>query len=564
MSTARSVLVVTGNMSLGELIQRSLEETGLYKVMVVDSNQEALLCVQTVGFSIAILDCDSPGGDVISLASSMQLMLPRMQLLIICTDDNPIYPAAASFQSSALLKKPVQIPELLEHVSKATQTPLGASRPAPTRLRRSIENVSTTPPAPEWLQDVNWAARHLTSLSLETSAEAALIMRDSALWAYAGKLSQTAINELVECLVSFWDSRQHSTVKTALTRNHLDDMVRFIRLDATRGEYMLYATSLGKGMVLSLAFETDTPFSTIRAQASYLAKALAAPPGSLPPSYSKNSAAANQRSAENNAVPYVRAANLPLLLQDVPPPSPHIAEMTPTGQKNTPSWFQEASAPASLTEIPPKQKSRAQITPSVRSAMRGTKYQKPDASQQDSVSEHTTVPGTPYIDPLAPNSARSSAPNIKHQLGNGKPIMAPVLLPASPTLHYLTYSCTLIPRLPQHKLMGDLFQLLQEWMPQLFPAFGWQLLHSNLFPEYLLVIARVAPNTSPGSFVRIIRQQTSRRIFADFPRIAQENPSRDFWAPGYLILSNSQPPPEHVIRHFIEQTRLQQGFPKAR
>jgi REP element-mobilizing transposase RayT len=77
-----------------------------------------------------------------------------------------------------------------------------------------------------------------------------------------------------------------------------------------------------------------------------------------------------------------------------------------------------------------------------------------------------------------------------------------------------------------------------------------------------MVIVRVAPNTAPGSFVRVLRQQTSRRIFTTFPGLALENPAKEFWSPGYLILSSSQPPPAHIIRHFIEQTRLQQGFSK--
>jgi len=315
-------------------------------------------------------------------------------------------------------------------------------------------------------------------------------------------------------------------------------------------------------MVLSLAFETDTPFSTIRAQANYLAKALAAPPGSPPPTYSKDPASANQLPDGDAAKPHSVATSLPLLLQDVPPPSPHTHKKAPGRQNYTPSWFEEASAPASLTEVLAPQQMQTQMAPNARPTSNQSEIRKQDSHPQESVLKPTIVQGSPNIDPPASSNSSSSASYTQHRNGNGKPIMAPDLLPTSPTLHYLTYSCTLIPRLPQHKLRGDLVQLLQEWMPQLFLAFGWQLLHSSLFPEYLQVIARVAPNTSPGSFVRVIRQQTSRRIFANFPRIAKENPSHDFWAPGYLILSNSQPPPDHVIRQFIEQTRLQQGIPQ--
>ena len=55
--------------------------------------------------------------------------------------------------------------------------------------------------------------------------------------------------------------------------------------------------------------------------------------------------------------------------------------------------------------------------------------------------------------------------------------------------------------------------------------------------------------------MRIMRQHTSQRLFADFPSLAESNPSGDFWAPGYLILSGDDIPPPSLINDFIRQTR---------
>jgi REP element-mobilizing transposase RayT len=60
--------------------------------------------------------------------------------------------------------------------------------------------------------------------------------------------------------------------------------------------------------------------------------------------------------------------------------------------------------------------------------------------------------------------------------------------------------------------------------------------------------------------MRIFRQQTSVRIFADFPALVRDNPSGDFWAPGYLIMSSGQLPPEALVKDFIQQTRRRQGI----
>ena len=561
-------MVVSALGEFGKLIQNMLEDTGLYKVMVVDSEQEAILCIQTVAFSIAILDAELPGGSLLALASLMRQKLPKMRLVVFCSEANPVYPAVVAFQPAGLLKKPLLIPDLLDTLTKALQNPNPPENRPESRSVKAADTViaSQVPPAPEWLQDANWAARNLTQLSLETSAQGALIVRDGALWAYAGELSQPAVSELVDSLVSFWDDDSKVASKPSNHSGAMGDMVRFIHLDATQGEYMLYATSLGQGMVLALVFETETPFSTIRTQAGYLARALASPPGTPLPPYPKAASVMTTPVSANASSTYPRSAQLPPILEDVPPPTPHKRLTMPDKRDQHPSWFEEASAPASLSETTQQPKVHP-ILDSARDIPKQLPNQEPESVNSTHPSTGSSIeipisPEKPGNQPANPRRTDShQVPAEQNPPWNEKSTMSPKLLPASPTLHYLTYSCTLLPRLPQHQIGGDLAHLLKDWMPQLFLAFGWQLLQMIIQPEYLIVIARVTPNTAPGSLIRIIRQQTSRRIFTAFPRFAMDNPSNDFWAPGYLILSNSQPPPPHIIRHFIEQTRLQQGAP---
>ena len=121
-------------------------------------------------------------------------------------------------------------------------------------------------PLPPWLQDVNRAAQHLTRLSLETAAQAALITRGDQLYAYAGGYPQNVAHELADAVSHYW-GRQGGI-----------DLARFIRLETTGEEYMLYATALPGEMVLSLVFDAKTPFSQIRTQANQLAQRLASGP----------------------------------------------------------------------------------------------------------------------------------------------------------------------------------------------------------------------------------------------------------------------------------------------
>lgn len=156
----------------------------------------------------------------------------------------------------------------------------------------------------------------------------------------------------------------------------------------------------------------------------------------------------------------------------------------------------------------------------------------------------------PAIDPL-----EDTRPHIVASLSSlGQ------LEPASPALSQLNYTCVLLPRLPQHFLSGELADLLSQWIHQICLAFGWRLEAISLRPDYLQWTVQVAPTISPGNVVRIIRQRTSGHIFSTFPQFEIENPSGDFWAVGYLIVSGNQPPSIQLLREYISQTRKRQGL----
>jgi REP element-mobilizing transposase RayT len=150
-----------------------------------------------------------------------------------------------------------------------------------------------------------------------------------------------------------------------------------------------------------------------------------------------------------------------------------------------------------------------------------------------------------------PHTVAESVTQVAHRI---------LLEPASPAMADLTYACLLVPRFDTHHLVGDAAERLTEWVPQVCVAFGWRLEHISVRPDYLQWVARVPPSTAPGHVMRVVRQQTSDRLFNEFPRFKKDNPSGDFWAPGYLIMGSSQPHPQHLVRSFIKQTRERQGL----
>jgi hypothetical protein len=120
------------------------------------------------------------------------------------------------------------------------------------------------------------------------------------LWAYAGQLPQSATRELTDTVSRYWDRQEEN------------DLVRFVRLASTNAEHMLYATRLTNDMVLALIFDAETPFSTIRTQASQLVHSL-----STSPSEKQNAIEQN----DDDEAPSVAISDI---LSDIPSPNPKV------------------------------------------------------------------------------------------------------------------------------------------------------------------------------------------------------------------------------------------------
>jgi len=131
-------------------------------------------------------------------------------------------------------------------------------------------------------------------------------------------------------------------------------------------------------------------------------------------------------------------------------------------------------------------------------------------------------------------------------------------------IHYdsydLSYTCLLIPRFPSHQLKGDLAEYTQQWLQQICISFGWRLEFITVLPDYFQWMLHVAPSIPPGHFMQVIRTETSKLILSNFGHIRQENPSNDFWAPGYLVVLGTRPHPSEMIKQYIRLTRRQQGL----
>jgi REP element-mobilizing transposase RayT len=542
----KPLLVVTPQTSFGSMLRSSLEETRQFRVFVAGDEPTALVQLKSEDCEMAFLDVDLGMEAVLEIGRALRTVHADVELVIVSDEELP--PALEPLRPWKLLRKPFYFPELMDMLNNSP----AEKTPAPV-----IASPPDNPiPIPEiadllWLQDVNKAAQRLTRLTLESSAQAALITRGKTLWAYAGGLSQETANELVRIVTRNWDEQKGG------------DLLRFARLETTRAEHMLYATTLAEGMVLALVFDAETPFSTIRSQANSLARSLAVEKtGPVKPFIEEPAPKVRTSMPLPSDEDDLNVPSISDIINDIPSPIP---VRKPAMRLETP-----------VEPVPDVKKPK--VNHSILETRRSTplaetrvvsRESSPPVALRELMLEETVKHDVDELDVTAPSKVKRPATPARTlqpgELDETRPhsiteVAGRVILePASPELYHLDYACLLVPRFSSHYLTGDLAVHLGEWLPNTCIAFGWRLEFMAVRPEYMQWVVSVPPNTSPGYLMRIMRQQTSEKIFAEFPRMKNENPSGDFWAPGYLIMGGAQPHPQQLVKDYIKQTRQRQG-----
>jgi len=182
----------------------------------------------------------------------------------------------------------------------------------------------------------------------------------------------------------------------------------------------------------------------------------------------------------------------------------------------------------------------------------------PTGSAWDPTEDLDAAAGQTEIVPFILPTKEISLPSLATTV-----LLADRLDPLSADVYNLAFTCILLPRFPSHYLSGDLAAHLSRWFPQICLAYGWRLEGLAIRPDHIQWVIRIPPTTSPATLLKVIRLQTSQRVFDNFPRLKEENASGEFWAPSYLILSGVQTIAAELLHEFIRQTRLRQGIKKT-
>lgn len=450
MSMVRNAIILTPSKGFGEMVRQLLSDSEGLTPQLLYSPAQALSAAAD-GLDLLVLDTDFADMDIAAYLQQLRQVAPNFDLILILAEDTPA-DGWEHVGAQVVLPQPFYLPDLAAAIEQlygplhsvempATANAGAAALPAPL-------NAAPAHEAPAWLADTKLSAQHLAQLSLESASQAALITRGAEVWAYAGELPRAAAEELAAAISNVGDAGA--------------DLARFVRLEATQADYMLYATALGNEYKLALVFDTQVPFSKMRSQVDKMAAAMAA---------------ANEASLAEVVVAQAAAA-----ANSSPPAAPAPAQPS----QPTP----EAAAP---------QPARVRWLPAAQAAAAG-----------------------------------------------GSPL--------------LSYAYVLAPRLPEHRLEGDLAEKLAAWLPQLCVAFAWRLEHLSIQSGFVQWMVSLPAETAPESVVHTLEAHLSERIFDEFSRLKRDNPSGEFFAPGFLVM-NGGLPTDAQVADFIAHTRSRQGIP---
>ncbi len=578
-----SILLVSPDKKLGERVRQSLAPDGSHLVTRLESGADVLALPENAPYDLLILDAELSDVSLDEIGENLRARLPELPVLLVLAEDERRPDSAGALKARAVISRTMDADAFRAIIERESGT-VHLQREKPQNGPGDGQDLQAFP----WLEDVNRAAQYLTRLSLETAAQAALIIRGEVLWAYAGGFPQPIDQELGETLSHNWLHFGGS------------DLARFIRLHTTGEEYMLYATGLVGDLVLGLVFDARTPFSQIRAQATQLAQLLASGPEEEapqtpvdPPLPGRDRGKSSRASTSTAPVhidpwPVLDDSSSALKLGfDEKPNAPQASEPIPDlgdmpldwkppqdvledslGESGPQSGLLSLPADRQLQETAPDQRTYLDTLLEDAIPLAPLPYEK--AAGAEDIEQTGQLEDQAFD---APEYSAETRPSATKPMDDEKVSTGPAdqvasagiyqrlpLEPASPSVVRLSYACILVPRFPHHHLTSDLARNLGEWIPQICVAFAWRVEHLSVRPDFVQWTVTVPPETSPRKLMRVIQSVTSQRIFANFPRLKDDNPSGEFWAPGYLIVASSELPHPQLVRNFIRDTRGRQGF----
>jgi len=534
------VLIITPNTKFGTLIHRLMDNSGIYRSFVVGESKGAIERARRMNYVLAAIDVDLENKSALTLGQALQDVTPGIKIIYITSRSNtaergllaashtPLATLDSILESvDALLNKQVELPPESELAGSVTEE---------SHWYTLSEQVDRTVSLPgdansSWRDHPHLASRWLDKIIRDSGANSLLLIHKDQLWGYAGKQPRTMVDDFCSMILQQWQRKAGIPKEIVLNGKNeysyaalqRDEMVRYVHSESENIENILYARYLCEDFLLALAYDIRTPLSLIRSQAVRVAEVLI-----TSPTIEQIEPSQVIRRSDGSPILHTDNPRQPVIDNEDGQPLEQAVSILPHSERNP---LDEIIVPMQ----PGYNTAQASGTPSDATMEGGNQWNQPEEQAH-------------------------KKSKIYPRLTKEEPVAA--LLPAvsfSSIWCEVSYACVLLPRLPWHKLKGDLSTRLTAWMRHLGLVYAYRIDYMTIRPDYVHWVCHARSDMSIDTLIGIVRIQTSERIFNEYPRLAEENPAGEFWMPGYLALCSQKPVANDLIDTYIEQMRRWQG-----
>jgi REP element-mobilizing transposase RayT len=447
---------------------------------------------------------------LLNLGKALRLISPSIKIIIISKGENPT--ELDEIQPCTILHKPLLLRDL-----EAALGIIGSHDNFGGQIidLEALENEYNSPI--RWSSNSALATRYLSRLIEKSYAQEALLIQNQELWSFAGRLPEESVHEL------------NNSINQSMAKDSNLDLAKFITLETTQTQHAIYASLIFVGVILALVFDAEIPLGTVRKQTKEFANTLSILDGNEPPLRSISSGYAETISR----IEEKRISKNQMFF--------------------TPSVYDEEKFEPVYSTLLKKNEIHPVI---VNQAAAGVKEQTQNRESQDEL--RFLFPEDESDQPQAISWPKENESDFKKN-ETGIDELSSLNEFVSDALYNLTYSCLLIPRFGSHQLSNEREKQIAECIKNIHTSKGWRLEVLNVQPEYLLWESNFPPNITPSKHIEIIRNETSKLVFENSPMLKKENPSGDYWAPGYLIIGGKNAISEQLVLAFLRQNRMKNG-----
>jgi REP element-mobilizing transposase RayT/CheY-like chemotaxis protein len=508
-SAKPSILVATPFSELGEIIRESLRD-----VANIDHIQKISQAIALIkghqDYSQVILDMEFGELSLLNLGKALRLICPTIKIIIISKDENPT--DLDEIQPCTFLHKPLLLRDLEAALGI---TGIHDNFAGEIIDLEAMENDYNAPI--RWSSNPSLATRYLSRLIEKSYAQEALLIQNQEVWSFAGRLPEESVHEL------------NNSINKCMAKDSNLDLAKFITLETTQTQHAIYASLILVGVILALVFDADIPLGTVRKQTKEFANTLSILDGNEFPVKSVSSGNGGTRSwIEEKGISRNQMFLTPSAFDDE---KFELAYSTFI-KKNE---IDPVTLNQTATEVK-EQTQKKESMDDLRILFPGDESDRSNAE--------------PWLD-------ANDSDSKKNETANNELSSLNEFIPDA--LYNLTYSCLLIPRFGTHQLTNEREKKIAGCIKNIHTSKGWRLEVLKVRPEYLLWESNFPPNVTPSKHIDIIRKETSRLMFENFPTFKRENPSGDYWAPGYLIVGGKNAISDQLVSAFLRQNRKKHG-----